>query len=124
MARRALHLRWSYIKDRLMIFGVLLLTFMIAGAAVVSLLADPWRGLLVGALPVVFGLVVRGLTNGASYRLKAPGSPPDDRSPAGDTASPGDPFREPAMGPAEYGHQTAAKSKKPGRIRRRKSDAA
>lgn len=127
MPRRALHLRWNYVEDRLVFFVALLFVLVGVMIATLVLLEDPVRGLLAGAWPILFVGIVWVLTNGASYRHRHPDSLPQDRAADPQPAAPpagGDPFTEPAppMSPAELALKTA--SKKKSTRRKKKTDAA
>ncbi len=129
MPRRAIHLRWNYVEDHPWLFGGLLLAFGGALGATIALLDDPLRGMLAGALPIIFAVSVWAITNRASYRLRHPDSLPGERMPISQDApatTAGDPFADPQPPPASAGHasKSAAGKKKLARFRKKKSDAA
>ncbi len=129
MPRRALHLRWNYVLDHLVLFGALLIVLLAAMVATLAFLEDPARGLLVGALPVLFLGFAWALTNAASYRHRHPDALPPERTESPEPDRPtheGDPFAQPPepLSPAELALKTAGGKKKAARSRKKKSDAA
>ena len=129
MPRRALHLRWNYVEDHRVLFGGFLLALVGAAALIAILVDNPLRGLLIGALPVLFALIVWAFTNGASYRLRHPDSLPEERIPMGEpipAKHEGDPFADTpqTLSPAELAKRNATSKKKPPRFRKKKSDVA
>lgn len=133
MARRALHLRWQYVGNHLALFGALLLIFAGAMAAATAFLDDPARGLAVGAIPMLFALILWATTNAAGYPQRGSDLPIEERSPiegtVPDSAPTGDPFAEPRprLSPDELADKAAAAANQEttGRRRwRKKSDVA
>ncbi len=129
MPRRAIHLRWNYVEDHLWLFGGLLLAFGGALGATIAILEDPLRGMLAGALPIIFAVCVWAITNRASYRLRHPDSFPGERMPISrdpPAITAGDPFADPQPLPASAGHasESSTGKKRLARFRKKKSDAA
>lgn len=144
MARRPLHLRWIYVRNHPALFIVLTLGMVVGVVATVLLATDPARGLMLGAMPVLYATAVWALTNRATYpdrtprsRVPFPDSPDEPASPAqratqraeSPAAQPplpaqpvpsreGDPFAaSPPLTPAESARRSAAEQK---HARRRK----
>lgn len=79
MARRPLHLRWIYVKDHALLFSALVASLLLVLVAVAGLADDPVRGLLLGALPALFGVLVWVLTSQAGYPNRQPDTLPHER---------------------------------------------
>jgi hypothetical protein len=79
MARRPLHLRWIYVKDHALLFSALVASLLLVLIAIAVMADDPLRGLLLGALPALFGVLVWVLTSQAGYPSREPDTLPHER---------------------------------------------
>ncbi|MGI9647585.1 MAG: hypothetical protein ACR2OI_03605 [Acidimicrobiia bacterium] len=101
MARRPLHLRWIYVKDHALLFSALVASLLLVLVAVGALADDPVRGLLLGALPALFGVLVWVLTSQAGYPSREPDTLPHERpeKPVEPPVEKSRPARKPAPAP-------------------------
>lgn len=141
MVRRPLHLRWIYVKTHPWLFVLLIVLLIGVLVASMTLVDDPTRGLILGAVPVAFAVSVWGFTNNATYPDRRPGgtiapllksdpseanrrNAPAPASPSASVRATDDPFALPQpMATANLASQSAEKRTHSKRTRRSRTPA-